>query len=459
VSIGYTPGRVPRPVATPSASLAGIYLAATDITGLELPAITVSDYSGFYAGAQTGYGAITSEVLSQRADGSTDEMDLGRNGGQTSGMFAGYGRMWNRWYYGVEVEAETSSANWYHKKDKPDARTMSQDKNRSYGIGLRLGYALDGGLLYGRYGLVRTNFDTYDTENQFAATGAYNQDKTLTGNRFGVGVDMPASNNLFVRMDYTYTEYGKYDATSFANASGTALTVDSIDNSESLFRVGLGWRFGGQDQQLPQVEATTVRGFYVGAKLGYGAVNSKLDAIHNDGGGSPCTNCAFTGDFGNTGGTWGFFGGYGITLSRVYLGLEVEAEASKAEWVNNRDSGGGGRDVSVSKKGSYGASVKVGYVLNNGALLYARAGQVQTRFNTIYNKGNPNNWVDRDDILDGKRIGVGAEVPAYRNVFVKLDYTVTDYDDYGFTTQHAEADTTNFKNKESLFSFGVGMRF
>lgn len=458
VSVGYTPGRVPRAVAT--ANLAsGIYLATSDINGLEILADTPSDYSGFYVGAQTGYGALNTEISSNRADGSTDEMDMGKLGGHTSGLFAGYGQMSNRWYYGVEIEAENSSSSWYHRKDKPDARTTTVDKNETYGVGLRLGYALPGGLLYGSYGIVRTNFDTYDTENQFSAIGAYNKDKDVDGERFGVGLDLPASENLFVRMNYSFTNYDKYNATSIANDAGTKFTVDSMDNKESLFRVGLGWRFGGNGHQVSEVDAAIANGFYVGAKMGYGSLSTELNAIHNDGGGEGCTNCAFTGDFSNTGGTWGFFGGYGTTFDRVYLGLELEADDGRVEIENDRDSGGGGRDVSVSKKGSHGASVKVGYVLNNGALLYARAGQVQTRFNTTYNKGNVAKWVDRDDTQKGNRFGVGAEVPAYRNLFVKFDYTITDYDDYSFTTEHENADTENFDNKESLFSLGLGMRF
>lgn len=458
VSLGYTPGRVPRPV--PTAGLSeGIHLATTDLNGLEILADTPSDYSGFYVGAQTGYGSFNTEIFSRRADGSTDEMDMGKLGGHTSGLFAGYGRMWNRWYYGVEVEAENSSASWYHKKVKPDARTSTIDKNGTYGIGLRLGYALPGGLLYGSYGLVRTNFDTYDTENQYADVGAYSKDKNVKGERFGVGFDLPAGENLFVRMNYSYTHYDKYNAASFANAAGTKFTVDEMANKESLFRVGLGWRFGGNGHQVSEVDAAIANGFFIGAKMGYGDVGSELNALHNDGGGAGCTNCAFTGDFSNTGGTWGFFGGYGRTFNRIYLGLELEAEDSRARWLNDRDSGGGGRDVSVSKKGSHGASVKIGYILNNGTLLYGRAGQVQTRFNTIYNKGNAANWVDRDDIQTGNRFGVGAEVPVYRNLFVKFDYTKTDYGDYGFITEHANADTESFDNKESLFSLGLGMRF
>ncbi len=89
-----------------------------------------------------------------------------------------------------------------------------------------------------------------------------------------------------------------------------------------------------------------------------------------------------------------------------------------------------------------------------------RGGPVRTRFNTIYNKGNNSaTWVDRDDTLNGMRVGLGAEVPLSRNLFVRLDYSVTDYNAYGFTTTQANSDTSNFKNRENLFSLGLGMRF
>ncbi|HUW27407.1 MAG TPA: outer membrane beta-barrel protein [Sulfuriferula sp.] len=460
VSAGYTPGRVPRAMPATSARLSDIFLATADTTGLQIPVDAIPDYSGFYLGAQAGYGSLMTEAFSTRSGGGgTDEMDMGKQGGVTEGLFAGYGWMLNRWYYGLELEAEDSNASWYHQKVKGDARTMSLEKNRGYGASLRGGYALDGGLLYGRLGLVRTNFHTYETENQYAATGAYNQDQTLNGTRYGVGVDIPASERLFVRMDYSYTHYGNYDA-SYQTSAGGATSTDKFDNAESLFRVGLGWRFGGQVKPIPKVDAASVSGFYAGAKVGHGSLTTRLDAIHNDGGGAGCSNCAFTGDFGKLGGTWGFFAGYGWTFNRVYLGLDLEAESSNTQWFNNRDSSGGGRDVSVQKKGSYGAGVRLGYVLNNGSLLYARAGQVRTRFNTLYVKGNnAAAWVDRDDVLKGNRLSIGAEVPAYRNLFVKMEYAVTNYGDYGFTTTQANADTPNFKNRDNLFSLGLGLRF
>lgn len=461
VSAGYTPGRVAPVMPVSSSRWSNIFLASADTTGLLIPLNVITDYSGFYLGGQAGLSSLMTEIFSPRSgEGGTDQMDMGKANGLTGGVFAGYGRMWNRWYYGLELDAEDSNASWFHSKDKADARTMSLEKNGSYGLGLRGGYALDGGLLYGRLGAVRTNFRTYETENQYAATGAANQDQTVNGTRYGVGVDIPASERLFVRMDYSYTDYRSYDVAYQTGATGTT-SADTFANGESLFRLGLGWRIGGQHKPVPKADPASVSGFYAGAQVGHGSLTTRLDEIQNDGGGAGCVNCAFTGDFGNTGGTWGFFTGYGHAFGHVYLGVDMSAESSNTDWFNNRDtSGGGGRDVSVQEKGGFGAGIRVGYVLNNGAMLYARAGQVRTRFNTVYVKGNSSaTWVDKDDILKGKRLSIGAEVPAYRNLFLKMEYATTEYGEYGFTSTQSQPDTLYFKNRENRFDVGLGLRF
>ena len=464
VSLGYTPGRRPRAAALSSDDSSGVLVASTDLGGLKIPASALPDYSGLYLGGLVSSTTLSSEIYSPRDGGSgTDEMDMAKQGGIDGAVFIGYGWMWHRWYYGVEFDAGTGNPSWYHQKDKADARTMSLEESRGYGPSLRLGYAVDGGLLYGSLGVVRSDFKTYETENQYASTGAAILDQGVNGVRYGVGVDIPASQRLFVRMAYAYTDYGSYHA---PYQTGTpATTTDTFDNADSAFQLGLGWRLGGPDDRdrkpLPVVDATSVSGFYFGALAGADSLTTRMDALQNDSGGSGCANCFFTGDFGKTAGTWGLFTGYGFTLDRVYLGIDFDAQSSNASWLDNRStSGGGGRDFGVQAQESYGAGVRLGYVLNNGSLLYARAGRVRTRFTTTYIKGNSTpTWVDRDDLVDGSRFGVGAEVPAYRNLFVRLEYDMTRYGDYGFTTTQSSADSPVFKNFESLFNMGLALRF
>ena len=452
-SVGYTPARARDYSIIPEAGAP----AAPGARGV---------YSGFYLGAQLGHGGLTTETYGPRGGGGDDEGDMGKFG-RTYALFAGWGTEINNWYLGVELDGGDSNARWYHSKNKDDSRTMSVDKNASYGMSARAGYLLEGGLLYGKLGLVRTDFHSYYTENQYAPGGAFDKSQTKTATRWGVGVEIPASPNFFVRMDYSYMRYPGYDVP-YQSSGGGAITTEEFDTKENLFSVGLGWRFGGERPVLAKRSPTELRGFYLGGNVGHGAVNTKLTGQQMDSNPAPPPNYLgpydFYGDFANTGATGGFFAGYGFTFSQIYLGVEVEAEAANLGWYHERTvAGGGGRDFAVEKRGSYGGSLRIGYVLDNGALLYGRIGDVRTQFNTTYNKGNGTNfWVDRLDRLNGTRVGFGAEVPAARNAFVRMDYSYTKYDSYGFVTGHAAGanpDAMTFQNNENLFRLGLGLRF
>lgn len=415
--------------------------------------------SGFYLGAQLGHGGLTTSTFGPRGGGGFDAADMGGIGA-SYGLFAGWGTEISNWYLGVELDAGDSNTNWYHKKDKSEAPTVFVDKDTSYGVSLRAGYPLDGGLLVGKLGLVRTDFHTYYAENQYPA-GAFNQKHTETGTRFGLGLEIPASRNLFVRTDYSYTRYGSHAVPYQSDDAPVTYTTEDFDTGDSVFSIGIGWRFGGARPEVATRSATELRGLYLGASLGHGTLATELTGTHNDSGGGPY---AFTGDFANPGFTGGFFTGYGHTFDQIYVGLELDAEASNLGWYHNRQTGGdsdGGRDFSVEKRGGYGAALRVGYVLDNGSLLYGRIGAVRTRFNTSYVKGGSSaNWIDRSDTLSGSRFGLGAEIPATDNAFVRMDYSYTRYDDpVSFVTTHANADSMRFENSEILVRLGLGFRF
>ena len=450
VSVGYTPARN-RDYAIIPEQEAGAP-EAPRAQGL---------YSGFYLGAQLGYGALTTATSGPRGGGEgTDTADMGGFGG-SYGLFGGWGTEINNWYLGVELDGGDSNANWYHSKSKADSVTEYVDKNSNYGLSARAGYLFDGGMLYGKLGVVRTDFHSYFTENQYAATGAFDQKHSQTGTRFGLGLEIPASRNLFVRTDYSYTHYDEYTAPHQVTGGG-AIASEVFDSHDSVFSLGLGWRFGGTRPAVATRSATELRGLYMGANLGHDTLGTQLTGTHRESTGGPYD---FTGDFANSGFTGGFFTGYGWTFKQLYVGLEMDAEAANFGWYQQRDTaGGGGRDFSAEKRGGYGGSLRVGYVLPNGSLLYGRIGAVQTRFNTMYNKGNSTGtWINRSDTLGGTRVGLGAEIPASQNTFVRMDYSYTRYDDtVSFVTTQdggANPDAMRFDNTESLARLGIGYRF
>lgn len=409
--------------------------------------------SGFYIGAQLGHGGLTTATFGPRDGGGFDAADMGGFGASYA-LFGGWGTEVGNWYLGIELDAGDSDADWYHRKAKDDAPTMYVDKDASYGASLRIGYQLDGGLLVGKLGAVRTRFHTYYADNAYVS-GAFDEKHRDTGTRVGLGFEIPASRNLFVRTDYSYTRYDDY-AVTYLTKDG--LTTDTFESSDVVFSLGLGWRFGGARPEVATRSPVELRGLYAGASLGHGMMGSKATGTH-DIGATP-DDYAFTGDFANTGFTGGFFAGWGHTFNRVYAGVELDAEASNLGWYHERVAGGGpgGRDFAVEKRGSYGAALRAGYVLDNGGLLYARAGAVRTRFNTIYERGT-NFPIDRTDKLDGTRIGLGAEIPASDKAFVRMDYSYTRYENaVSFVTGHGRPDAMNFDNRETLFRLGLGFR-
>lgn len=405
-------------------------------------------WPGFYIGAQVGDNAFHASNYGVRGGSGIDTTSYGDTG-LSSGLFVGYVVKFNKWLLGIELAADNNRTDIYHKKDKPDSRALSIEKENSNALTARLGRTLNNGsLIYARIGAARSDFKTFFTVNNLPAN-AFSSTSSETGTRFGLGTDIPAGKHLFVRLDYSYTNYGTYVADVVTEA-------EELEPSESIFRVGLGWRFSALKDKNPSYKLVDYKGFYTGLQVGHGSVNSDVTGTHFDSGSGPFD---FVGDFGSQEGvTSGIFVGYGGLHKHWYASVEAELDVSNAGWDHIRDPNG--RNFSVEKKNTYGISLRGGYVLNNGTLLYARAGRVKTRFNTKWVKGgNRSNDIDRDDIELGTRVGVGAELPVNKSVFIRMDYTYTDYGSYEFTTSHANPDAMKFSNSETLFRLAVGSRF
>ena len=84
-----------------------------------------------------------------------------------------------------------------------------------------------------------------------------------------------------------------------------------------------------------------------------------------------------------------------------------------SKWKHRQASAG--REFSVEKKDSRGISLRGGYVLDNGALLYARAGGVKSRFATSVITAGGNQFdidqeVDSRVFLDGLKLSLGFSI-------------------------------------------------
>jgi opacity protein-like surface antigen len=194
-----------------------------------------AEFSGFYAGVQAGHGSLLSnDTTGPRNAGSVLVADFGDTG-FTGGVFAGYNAQFERWVFGGEVDAEISDAAWDHERE-PTGRSFSLEKQYSLGASLRAGYVLgQAALVYARAGIVHSGLEY----NFLRGMTALSADLGETGLRFGMGMEMPMTEQLNVRLDFTHTDYGRQSV--FIPGVGNG--EERFDVSETLFRLGTAYRF------------------------------------------------------------------------------------------------------------------------------------------------------------------------------------------------------------------------
>lgn len=387
----------------------------------------------FYGGAHLGLTHLGTELEGTRGGG-TGSLTVDFAGlGADAGLFGGFGTVLGDWFLGLELEGEASHARWEHA-NAPTGRIFSVEKGATFGIGPLFGYRLpSGSMLYGRFGAMVTEFETTYVG---ARTDAQQREHVL-GFNAGIGSEVPLDGGLFLRLDYRYGAYADYDL------------VDNFANNTSTVRLGLGYRGGAAaGEQTIESRSGPVMDFsgaYGGAQIGFASLDSELRGARQPG-------RSLAADFGDDGAMGGIYGGFGWAFDRIYVGLEAEAEASDVTWNQQRDPTG--RAFSVDKRAGYGASVRLGYVVDDSNLLYLRAGAVRSEFRTRYARGPLN--VDQIDTQPGIRIGGGVELPASEHAFVRMDFTYTQYEDY-----HVDYQTgiDQFRNSEMAFQVGMGYRF
>lgn len=172
-------------------------------------------------------------------------------------------------------------------------------------------------------------------------------------------------------------------------------------------------------------------------------------------------NGADFGQYADTGLGGGVFIGYGTYLfDRWYLGLEGDYEHGRTEIDHAKDKVGA-QILQVSNNNSASLDLRLGYALPGGNLLYARAGRVRGEFDT-YNAftGSPEGAYDGTDSVWGSRYGLGAEIPLSKRMFLRLDYSLDDFDSYdiSFSDNLGEVQPAEYDPGRSTFRVGLGWR-
>lgn len=412
-----------------------------NVAGSEAVSETASSgTSGFYIGTQAEHEQLHTKLTGPRGSGGSLSANFG-NTGFGGGLFGGYGVNVNRWYLGVEADGSADSVKWTHSRS-PGGRVYDVTQGASYSAGARIGYWLPrGALAYARLGIALTKFDT----NYRTASGRlFPQTNDRYGPRVGLGLEAPLTSRLFLRLDYTYTDYGDYDVTV---PSGT----DNFRSSENAFRLGIGYRFNDapKDESQEPASPNAYRGFYAGPVISY----TSLDATNS---GARTGGSTLVADRAKGGPAGGVVAGMGTVFGRWYLGAELDGRLSAANWSQTRDPTG--RVYSVRQTWGAGAAVRVGYVLPAGnTLVYGRIGPALRSFKTDYQDETATNFVQQRNTLTGVRYGLGVEVPAGDRWFLRADYTYVKYP--GYTVKYGTGADRFVDTSESTFDLGLMYRF
>jgi len=152
-------------------------------------------WTGPYIGVHAGYG------WGNAAKASPD--------GWMIGGYLGYNYQFDGSPVVIGIETDINYANIDDKRNSRGGRTkVSTDWNGA--TRARIGYAFDRFLVYGAGGLAYA-------DREFKRTPGDKDSKTAVGWTVGGGVEYAASDNVSVRAEYRYTDYGK-DTFKLANS-------------------------------------------------------------------------------------------------------------------------------------------------------------------------------------------------------------------------------------------------
>lgn len=176
-----------------------------------------SNFSGFYAGANVGYGA-TSTKVNYSATASGDVAGKGVIGG----LHVGYGKQFaNNFYAGLEA---TGSLSGNKGEDRTSATQRFETKRtNSFGIHVRPGVVVGNTLIAAKIGVESAHLKASFTDS---ATPANNRSKNSrrTGFVVGAGFDTKVSDHVVVGLGATQTFYS-----SFAYAQNTRVKAQATD--------------------------------------------------------------------------------------------------------------------------------------------------------------------------------------------------------------------------------------
>jgi outer membrane immunogenic protein len=175
----------------------------------------VYSWTGFYVGAEFGgqWGTNAGSLINNYTQNTYLTTGSYNTSGVVGGGLVGYNYQINQFVLGVEGDLTGSSLQGRHTNN---LGTASVETQYGFGGGIRgrLGYAIDRTLIYATGGWAFEDVkQTYNTNYGTGVLGNWannNQNNNRSGYTIGGGVEYAFAPNWTGRLEYRYSDYGKY---------------------------------------------------------------------------------------------------------------------------------------------------------------------------------------------------------------------------------------------------------
>lgn len=206
-------------LSTSTVFAADLYLPMSPATA-PMSAVSAYDWSGFYAGVNLGYGWAESELLGS----TTDEFE-----GILGGAQVGYNQDMGGFVLGVEGDFQFSDIT-YEENDIFGSGIDGTAKIDNFGtLRARAGLAVDRFMPYVTGGLAIANASIEFTDG----IDTIGTDDTYIGYTVGGGVEFAMIDNVTVKAEYLYADFGDADFD-----TGADISLDT-----HIVRAGVNFKF------------------------------------------------------------------------------------------------------------------------------------------------------------------------------------------------------------------------
>lgn len=193
-------------------------------------------WTGFYLGAQAGYGFSGTNNLSVNGTpGAFANLGNLAPRGFRGGLMAGYNWQFAGTPFLAGVEGDINIGG-LERKLAGTAAALTYSASSKVGVDgslrARLGFTFDRALIYATGGLAMAD-SKYTLATSTPAVSSLNNSKMRTGYTVGAGVDYAFTNNLFGGLEYRYTSLGKKTL-----SNGYVSTVAEPNWHQVMARIG-----------------------------------------------------------------------------------------------------------------------------------------------------------------------------------------------------------------------------